>query len=137
MIASTVLQTAVNAYRDAGMSADSRRLRMVMEEKIGQARQRRVAIGGEFTISKDDMEALIASLITKDLASTFANIANAFLASRRDLEGVVQMTAQAAPLMARIPITIMADEHVAAKIGSVQDDPFGRLLQQTNLSFGI
>ncbi len=137
MIASTVLQTAVNAYRDAGMSADSRRVRMVMEEKISQARESRVAIGGEFKISKDDIETFIGSLITEDLASTFANIANAFLANRRDLEEVVQKTAQAAPLMARIPITIMADDHVAAKIGSVQDDPFGRLLQQANLSFGI
>jgi Domain of unknown function (DUF4209) len=137
MIASTVLQTAINAYSDAGMSDESRRVRTVMEEKISQAGESRVAIGGEFKISNDDVESFIGALVTEDLASTFANIANAFLANRRDLEEVVQKTAQAAPLMARIPITIMADEHVAARIGSVQDDPFGRLLQQTNLSFGI
>jgi hypothetical protein len=31
----------------------------------------------------------------------------------------------------------MADDHVAAKIGSVADDPFGRLIQQTTMSFGL
>ena len=35
MLASTVLQTAVNAYRDAGLRDDSKRTRILMEEKIG------------------------------------------------------------------------------------------------------
>jgi lysyl-tRNA synthetase class 1 len=39
--------------------------------------------------------------------------------------------------MAHLQRMIIADDHVAAKIGSVHDDPFGRLLQQTNLSFGL
>jgi hypothetical protein len=37
MLASAVLQTSVNAYRDAGLSEDSKRARIPMQEKIGQA----------------------------------------------------------------------------------------------------
>lgn len=37
--------------------------------------------------------------------------------------------------MAHIPATIMASNHVAAKIGSVKDDPFGRVMHQTNFAF--
>jgi hypothetical protein len=38
MLASAVLQTSVNAYRDAGLSEESQRVRILMQEKIGQAR---------------------------------------------------------------------------------------------------
>ena len=38
MVASAVLQTAVNAYRNAGMSEDSKRVRILMESKIGHAK---------------------------------------------------------------------------------------------------
>jgi hypothetical protein len=37
MLASAVLQTSVNAYRDAGLPEDSKRVLVLMQEKIGQA----------------------------------------------------------------------------------------------------
>jgi len=36
-----------------------------------------------------------------------------------------------APLMATISQSIVAHNHVAAKVGSVSDDPFGRLIRQS------
>jgi lysyl-tRNA synthetase class 1 len=42
-----------------------------------------------------------------------------------------------APLLAMMPQKIMADDHVAATVGSVEDDPFGRLLQQATMGFGL
>ncbi len=36
-----------------------------------------------------------------------------------------------------MPQKIFADDHIAAKVGSVEDDPFGRLLQQTTMGFGF
>ena len=38
MVASAALQTAVNAYRDAGMREESQRARVAMEGKIAQSR---------------------------------------------------------------------------------------------------
>jgi lysyl-tRNA synthetase class 1 len=37
-----------------------------------------------------------------------------------------------APLAARIGQTVMAKNHIAAKVGSVEDDPFGRLVRQAS-----
>ena len=31
----------------------------------------------------------------------------------------------------------MAEDHVAGQVGSVEDDPFGRLLQQATMHFGL
>src|SRR5262249_33696605 len=46
-------------------------------------------------------------------------------------------TLEEAPLFAHITQTIMADDHVAGIIGSVQDDPFGRLFQQAKFCFSF
>ncbi len=137
MLASAVLQTSVNAYRDAGLADESKRVRILMEEKIGQARQEMKAVQTEFKVSHDDMETFLEAVVVDDLAATFARIALQFLPNRRDIEEQVRKSAEHAPLMALIPQKIMADDHVVAKIGSVEDDPFGRLLQQTTMNFGI
>jgi hypothetical protein len=50
------------------------------------------------------------------------------LLKRAQLEQRVQKTLKEAPLMAHITQMVMADDHVAAKIGSVGEDPFGRPL---------
>jgi lysyl-tRNA synthetase, class I len=36
-----------------------------------------------------------------------------------------------------MPQQIMADDHVAANVGSVEDDPLGRLLQEATMDFGL
>jgi lysyl-tRNA synthetase class 1 len=36
-----------------------------------------------------------------------------------------------------MPQAVMADDHVAAKVGSVENDPYGRLLQRTSTSFAL
>jgi lysyl-tRNA synthetase class 1 len=39
--------------------------------------------------------------------------------------------------LAHLPQTVMADDHIAAKVGSVENDPYGRLLQRTSASFAL
>jgi len=137
MLASAVLQTAVNAYRDAGLLEESKRVRVLMEKKIEQARDLVKPIETEIRISKDDMEAFLKAVIGSDIGSTFVRLAAEFLPSRSQLEEQVRKTLEEAPLLAHIPHTIMADNHVAAKVGSVEDDPFGRIIHQCLMSFGL
>lgn len=131
MLASGVLQTAVNAYRDAGMREESQRARVAMEEKIAQSRDEMKPIVIERTISKEDMDKFLSSVVVGNLATTFARIASEFLQSRKEVEEQVARLMEEAPLMATINQSIMAENHVAAKVGSVADDPFGRLIQQS------
>jgi len=130
MLASSVLQTAVNAYRDAGLQKESRRVRMVMEEKIAESHDQMMPITTESTITKDDMELFLETVVVADLGTTFARIASEFLQKRRDVEKQVNDLMEQAPLMATISQSIVAENHVAAKVGSVEDDPFGRLIRQ-------
>jgi lysyl-tRNA synthetase class 1 len=137
MLASAVLQTSVNAYRDAGLPEESRRVRILMEEKIGQSRNNMASFETEIKISRDDMEAFLKAVVVDDLGATFVKLAAEFLSNRRHLEETVRKTLEQSPLLALMPQKIMADDHIAATVGSVQDDPFGRLLQQTTMGFGF
>jgi lysyl-tRNA synthetase class 1 len=130
MLASSVLQTAVNAYRDAGMADESRRVRVAMEEKIAASRGEMKSFSFESTISRDDMEQFLRSVVVEDLGGMFVRIASEFLQRRSALKKQVDELLEKAPLMAMITQTVMADDHVAAKIGSVMDDPIGRLVQE-------
>jgi hypothetical protein len=137
MLASAVLQTAVNAYRDAGLPQESKRVRILMQERIGQSRAEMSTIETQITISRDDMEKFLEEVVVDELSSTFIKIAANFLPNRRRLEDAVQKSLEHAPLMALMPHTIMAGDHVAGKVGSVQDDPLGRLLYQTTMDIGL
>jgi lysyl-tRNA synthetase class 1 len=137
MLAAAVLQTAVDEYRDAGLPEDSRRMRILMQQKIGESRAEMAPISHEVKIKKDDIERFLESVVLDDLGQTFVRLAVEFLLKRKELEDQVQKTLEEAPLMAHITQTIMADDHVAGIIGSVQDDPFGRLFQQAKFSFSF
>ena len=133
MVASSVLQTAVNAYRDAGQSEDSNRVRVLMEDTIRQAGAEIEPVVTEFTISREDMDKFCAAVVDDDLVSTFVRLANEFLPNSQQLESEVRNMAETAPLLAHISQTIMADDHVAGSVGSVGDDHNGRIMQQAAL----
>jgi hypothetical protein len=137
MLASAFLQTAMDHYRDAGLADDSRRVRILMQTKIGEAGAEMVPFETEIKISFDDMEKFLDLVVTDDLGTSFVGIAREFLLRRKKLEEAVQQTLKQSPLMAHIPQKIMADDFVAATIGSVADDPFGRLFQEAKMRFSL
>jgi lysyl-tRNA synthetase class 1 len=137
MVAAAVLQTSVDEYRDGGLPEDSRRVRILMQQKIGESRSEMGLISHEVKIKKDDIERFLESVVLEDVGQTFVRLAVEFLLHRKNLEDQVQKTLDEAPLLAHITQTIMADDHVAGIIGSVQDDPFGRLIQQAKFSFSF
>lgn len=137
MLASSFLQTAVTSYRAAGLAADGRRARVAMEEKIEASRTQMQSFTFESTISREDMEQFLVMLVTDNIGETFVRIAAEFLPRREALEEQVKRTAEESPLSAMIPQSVMAERHVAASVGSVADDPFGRLIRHSTQSMAF
>jgi lysyl-tRNA synthetase, class I len=135
MLASSLLQTALNAYAKAGQPEEAKRIRIAMQQKISESRDEMRSIGTDVTIKKDDVEAFLNHVIIPDLGQTFVKLAVEFLPKRKTLEEDVKKLAEEAPLMAHISQQIMADNRVVAIIGSVEDDLFGRLFQQAKFTF--
>jgi lysyl-tRNA synthetase, class I len=137
MLAAAVLQTSVDAYKNAGLQVDSDRVRILMQEKIGESQKQMASISQEIKVKKDDVDSFVNSIVVDDLATTFVRIAVEFLPKRADLESAVQKTSEEAPLMAHLTQKIMSDDRVAAIVGSVEDDPFGRLFQQAKFTYSF
>jgi Domain of unknown function (DUF4209) len=136
-LAAALLQTATEEYRDAGLKDDRDRTRILMQQMIGASAGNLKSIERRVEISADDMEAFLAQVVVDDLVTSFVRITREFLLKRADLELRVQKTLKDAPLMAHITQMIMADDHVAAKIGSVGEDPFGRLFHEAKFAFQL
>jgi lysyl-tRNA synthetase class 1 len=135
MLAAALLQTATDEYRDAGLKEEHDRTRILMQQKIGAAGENLKSFEHQIEISKDDMETFLDLVVVDDLGTSFVRLTREFLLNRAELERQVQKTLKEAPLMAHITQMIMADDRVAAKIGSVEEDSFGRLFHQAKFAF--
>ena len=82
-------------------------------------------------ISKKAIDDFVAGTVVDDPGLTLAKIAAAFLPCVSKMEESVAKLAIDAPLFAMLPQQLFADDHVAGKVGSVDDDASGRLLRQT------
>jgi lysyl-tRNA synthetase, class I len=137
MLASAFLQTAVNEYHLAGLKDEAARARILMQEKIEQSRNEMAKFETAFEVSRDDMEAFLKGIIRDDIGNTFVRIAAEFLPNRKEIHEELKKTAEDAPLQAMMPMSIMDGNQVVATIGSLEDDPFGRIVHQTSMNFGL
>jgi lysyl-tRNA synthetase class 1 len=129
MLAASVLQTASDAYHTAGLKEETRRVRVAMEQKIAQSHELLKPISVERTITREDMEQLLSEIVVPDPGSTLVRIASEFLQRKTSLQEQLNKLSEEAPLMATLTHSIMADHHVAAKVGSVDEDLSGRIIQ--------
>jgi lysyl-tRNA synthetase class 1 len=135
MLAAALLQTANDEYHHAGLKEERDRTRIQMQQKIGAAGENLQSIEHKIEISRDDMKKFLDLVVVDDLVTSFVRIAREFLLNRTELEQQIQKSLKEAPLMAHITQVIVADNRVAAKIGSVGEDAFGRLFHQAKFAF--
>lgn len=137
MLAAALLQTATDEYRNAGLKEERDRTRILMQQKIGAAGENLQSVEHKIEISPDDMEKFLNLVVVDDLPQSFVRITREFMLKRGELEQQVQNTLEQAPLMAHITQMIFADDRVAAKIGSVEEDSFGRLFHEAKIAFQL
>ncbi|WP_168247821.1 MULTISPECIES: DUF4209 domain-containing protein [unclassified Mesorhizobium] len=130
MQSSSSLQSAENAYLDAGLADDAKRARIGRAAAIRQSQAEMQEYSFSSTITFDDMDAFLAGLVVDDPRTTFVRIADHFLWRTAELEKWVRDLAEHAPVMSMISMQIMTGDHVAAHIGGVEDDLDGRVCHQ-------
>jgi hypothetical protein len=130
LLASAVLQRSFDAYRSAGLPAEAERIRREMAVRNRQAQSEMTEVRHEFTVSFDEVEAFLARIIKPTAEATFASIAGRFMLRRDTLEQLVAAERRDAPLSSMVTQSISDGDHVVATVGSVDDDPNGRLIRQ-------
>lgn len=129
MRASSMLQSAENAYLDAGKPEDAKRARVARIKAIEASREEMQSFETTQTITKEEMEAFVSTVVTDNPLHTFARIANQFVPEVAQVEAQIKKGGDGeGSIMDFIPIAIMAKDHQAAMLGGVEDDLDGRVI---------
>ncbi|MCA1325784.1 DUF4209 domain-containing protein [Herbaspirillum sp. alder98] len=129
-LAASFLQTSLNQYVLASEPAEAERVRILMQEKIRQSHDEMGTFTTRTEISKEEIEKFIGNHVVDSDIQTLANITMEFLPRIGRLRARIQDLRTNEPLFAMLTQELVRDNMVAAKIGGVDDDPGGRLLQE-------
>jgi hypothetical protein len=136
-LSTIVLQKAVDAYKAAGMIVEADHARVRMQGRIHDARSEMRQISHEYTIPREDMETFLDSILHEDPGVTFVRLAAQFLSSQSDTEKQLTKLAEVAPLTAALKSFTLANDHVSAIVGSVEDDKLGREIAQASQNLSV
>lgn len=132
MVAAAHLDVAASEYRNAGDEEAFNRVRTARAESVAKSNTEMTAHSFRFEVGFDDMERFLGSVVVSgDPALSLAKIANEFVPRLSVLRDRVLETARVAPIQAALSIKIHEDEHIAAVVGSVDEDMEGRMMHQT------
>jgi hypothetical protein len=130
LLAVAWLQPVVEKYHDVGLREDAARLHQILETRgpQAQASMQRVEVPAQFTM--EDMEKYAEALIAGDRRQALGQIGGRFMPHIADVQALNTQMRSHAPLSTLIPIRRFEAGHVAAIIGSQEEDPDGRLINQ-------
>lgn len=132
MLAATVLQTSMDAYRQAGSKADEKRILELIEKANEASIAQMTRIEHREEIPAETIEKFLAQVIADTTDETFHRIAGEFLTVRADMEKMLAEQQKETPLATIIPRTMLKGNRVVAQIGSIWEDPVGHLISETN-----
>ena len=139
MMATAWLQPVIERYEQEGLKAEAEQLQLVFEEKGKNIASDLKEISVKVEVKSEEIEKLIEYLIGGDeLNPALARIADYFIPKAKDARKLLEQMRVDAPLLSMIPINILAsDGHTATKIGSLDEDPDGRLHKQLAETIGF
>lgn len=128
--ASSMLQSAENAYLDAGKQEDAKRVRIARIKAIEASYAEMQSFEMIQTITKEEMDAFVSTVVTDNPLHTFARIANQFVPVVAQIEAQIKNAGEngEVSIVDLVPVAIMAKDHQAAILGGVEDDLDGRVI---------
>jgi Domain of unknown function (DUF4209) len=130
LLAVAWLQPVFEKYHDLGLKDDASRIHSVLESRgpDAQTGMRRVAIPVQ--INMEDVEKYAEALTGGDERQALRQIGMRFIPQVDEVHAMNEQMMARAPLSTLIPIRRFEAGHVAAIVGSQDEDPDGRLINQ-------
>jgi hypothetical protein len=133
MLASMVFQTSMDAYRQAGMNVDADRILRLIEQSNVASIAQMTRHEHVQEIPREVVEEFLAQIVVGTKEATFYRLAGEFLTKRVEIEKALQESAKSSPLATIFPRSKLQGDRIVAHIGSLDDDPIGHLIEQTNM----
>ncbi|NKM26780.1 DUF4209 domain-containing protein [Rhizobium laguerreae] len=117
------LETAAEFARRAGDGERLKRLRVEREAAIREAASELKSFSYSHEIKKSDIDDFLGILIDdEDWQQSLFNIAARFITPKQELRHQAKEGAAKHPLMAMVSVSVIADDHVAARVGGEDDE---------------
>jgi hypothetical protein len=129
LAASANLESASLAYQRAGDKAAVERVRIAKVAAVEDSIDSMSVHEHRVEIPREQVEEFLARLVDDDVSMSLARLAARFVDRVSIIETSVREGAKTAPLQAILTMQVMEDDHVAAVIGSVDEDLEGRVMQ--------
>jgi len=137
MLASMVFQTSMEAYRQAGKHADERRVLGLIEKSNVDSAAQMTRHEVKQEIPTEELEKFLKAVVCDTKEETFQRIAGEFLIIRSTMQDSLAETAKSSPLSSMMPRTKLSGDRIVAQIGSIDEDPVGRLIEHSNLHINL
>ncbi len=115
------LQTAMDYARRANDTERQKRLHVMREQAIRASGAEMQSFTTPIELKKDDVDELIAYLSDDDWQQSLYNVAAYFIEPKSEVRFHADEAAKISPLMARMTMSMIADDHVAAQVGGEED----------------
>jgi Domain of unknown function (DUF4209) len=138
MLAMAWLQPVLERYEQEGLKDEAERLQLLHAEKGKNIKDDLKEISTTVEIKKEDIDRQVEEIIgSGNLRTSLKNVAVTFIPrANRAREFLEKMRAEA-PLLSMFSVNILAsDGHTSATIGSVDQDPDGRLHRELGQIMG-
>ena len=131
MLAMAWLQPVHDEFKNRGMNEDAERVMATLAERgktvAGELKQIRVPV----ELKEEEIGKLVENLTQgSSPRDALLRIAHALVRKTGSIRAMLQEMLTTAPLMASIGVTRIVDGRFAARAGSIEDDPEGRLIMQ-------
>ncbi len=130
LVAMAWLQDAYDTYIQYGMKEEAEGLQIAAKEKGREAEGQMVHHSISREIPKEEVEKVFDELTEGDLESSFARISINFLPRLEDIKKQLEDMQKNAKLLSMIPQSVMGNQQVIARAGSIEADPEGRQMLQ-------
>ncbi|QDU41119.1 hypothetical protein Mal4_54840 [Maioricimonas rarisocia] len=131
------LQDAYATYVHFGMKDEAESLQIAAKDKGKDAEKQMIHYSFSVEIPAEDVERVIEEMTADDLESTLSRISIHFCPRIDELKEQLKDLEKNAKLLSMVSQSTLDDQQVTARVGSVDDDPEGRLMLQMgqNLQF--
>jgi Domain of unknown function (DUF4209) len=139
MLALAWLQPVIERYEQEGLKQEAERLQLMHAEKGKNIASDLKEVSVEVEIKKEEIENAIERLIgSGDLNTSLLNVAQEFIPKVDQARNFLEQMRTEAPLLSMFNVGIIEkDGHTSAKIGSLDEDPDGRLHRQLGQTIGF
>lgn len=131
MLATAYLEKAYDLYTAAGLVSEADRMLVALKEAGARVRDELAPIGTTMEIPNEQMEHWLNAAVGNTLDEGWRRIVGEFFSTREALRRQMMEAHKDTTLYNLLPFDIVDDEQRVARIGSLEEDPEGRLVHYT------